>query len=182
MHRFPDTLHVIDEAYGAYSGQSYATLCEQLPQVALLGTLSKVGFAGVRVGWVRLDPELSAELEKVRQPFNLNTAAQTIATLALTDLAPLLEEHITTIVSERERLAAELDRRDALHCYPSDANFVLVRYSGDVSALCSDLLDRAVAVRQFPNGDARLRSCIRITIGTPEENQRLLEALGDILG
>ena len=64
-------------------------MCEERPQVALLGTLSKVGFAGIRVGWVRLDPALSAELEKVRQPFNLGTASQVIARLALTDLALL---------------------------------------------------------------------------------------------
>jgi histidinol-phosphate aminotransferase len=179
---FPDTLHVIDEAYGAYSEQSFATLCEERPQCALLGTLSKVGFAGIRVGWVRLDEALSAELEKVRQPFNLNTASQIVARLALTDLAPLLEEHITTIVAERERLATELDRHQALRCFPSDSNFLLVRYTGDVPELCSALLDREIAVRQFSDGDLRLRSCIRITIGTPEENQRLIEALGDILG
>ena len=179
---FPDTLHVIDEAYGAYSGQSYATLCEERAQCALLGTLSKVGFAGIRVGWVRLDEALSADLEKVRQPFNLNTASQVVARLALTDLAPLLETQITSIVAERERLAAELDRHGALHCFPSDANFLLVRYTGDVEELCRALLDREIAVRQFKHGNSRLRSCIRITIGTPEENQRLVEALGDILG
>lgn len=179
---FPNTLHVIDEAYGAYSGQSFATLCEETPQCALLGTLSKVGFAGIRVGWVRLDEALSAELEKVRQPFNLSTPAQLVATLALTDLAPLLEEQITAIVAERERLATELDRIPALACFPSDSNFVLVRYSGEVPELCGALLDLEIAVRQFAHGDERLRNCIRITIGTPEENQRLIEALGDILG
>lgn len=182
VEAYPDTLHVIDEAYGAYSDQSFATLCEEKPQCALLGTLSKVGFAGIRVGWVRLDEALSGELEKVRQPFNLNTASQIIARLALTDLAPLLEEHITTIVAERQRLAAKLDAFGALRCFPSDANFLLVLYDGDVSALCESLLDREIAVRQFPRGHERLRNCVRITIGTPEENERLLQALGDILG
>jgi histidinol-phosphate aminotransferase len=181
VREYPDALHVIDEAYGAYSGQSFASLCEELPQCALLGTLSKVGFAGARVGWVRLDEELSAELEKVRQPFNLSTASQVTATLALTDLAPVLEAHITSIVAERQRLATELERHDSLRCYPSDANFLLVEFGGEVSELCTALLDRGVAVRQFQSGDSRLRSCIRITIGTPDENQRLLEALGDIL-
>ncbi|NNE17529.1 MAG: histidinol-phosphate transaminase [Myxococcales bacterium] len=179
---FADTLHVIDEAYGAYSGQSFATFAEERPHCALMGTLSKVGFAGIRVGWVRIHEALSAELEKVRQPFNLNTASQIIATLALTDLAPLLEDQITSIVAERERLAGELNRHEALHCYPSAANFLLVRYAGDIPALCEALLDREVAVRQFSSGDSRLRSCIRITIGTPEENGRLVQAVRDILG
>jgi histidinol-phosphate aminotransferase len=179
---FPDTLHVIDEAYGAYSGQSFATFAEERPHCALMGTLSKVGFAGIRVGWVRIHEALSAELEKVRQPFNLNAASQIIATLALTDLAPLLEDQITSIVAEREGLAGELRRHEALHCYPSTANFLLVQYAGDIPTLCEALLEREIAVRQFSSGDSRLRSCIRITIGTPEDNGRLVQALRDILG
>ncbi len=179
---FPDTLHVIDEAYGAYSGQSFATFAEERPHCALMGTLSKVGFAGIRVGWVRIHEALSEELEKVRQPFNLSTAAQEIATLALTDLAPLLEQHVTDVVAERERLTTELAGHEALECFPSDANFVLVEYTGAVPELCAALLDRKIAVRQFTAGDSRVRNCIRITIGTPEENQRLIEALRDILG
>ena len=85
----------------------------------------------------------------MRQPFNLNAASQAIATLALTELAPLLEEGITTIVSERERLATELDGYGALQCFPSDANFLLVQCTGDVPKLCHALLDREIAVRQF---------------------------------
>ena len=181
VRAYPDTLHVIDEAYGAYSGESFALLCEELPQCALLGTLSKVGFASARVGWVRLDESLSAELEKVRQPFNLSTASQVAATLALTDLGPLLERQITTIVAERQLLVTELERHESLRCYSSDANFLLVEFGGDVPELCDALLDHGIAVRQFRAGDPRLHSCIRITIGTPEENQRLLEALRDIL-
>ncbi len=182
VESFPDTLHVIDEAYGAYSGQSFATFSERYPQCALMGTLSKVGFAGIRVGWVRINEALSHELEKVRQPFNLNTASQEIGTLALTDLAPLLEEHITNIVAERERLATEIGRHEALRCFPSDSNFLLVQYAGDVAELCKALLDREIAVRQFSSGATRLRSCIRVTIGTAEENESLVGALGDILG
>jgi histidinol-phosphate aminotransferase len=179
---FPDTLHVIDEAYGAYSGQSFATFAEERPHCALMGTLSKVGFAGIRVGWVRIHEALSVELDKVRQPFNINRASQIIATLALTDLAPLLEDQITTVVAERERLAHELGRHGAFRCYPSSANFLLVRYGGDVPALCEALLEREIAIRQFSSGDSRLRNCVRITIGTPEENGRLIQALHDILG
>lgn len=181
IETFPDTLHVIDEAYGAYSEQSFATWCEEHPQCALLGTLSKVGFAGIRVGWMRLREPLARELDKVRQPFNLNTASQEIATLALTDLAPLLEEHITLVVAERERLAAVLGDYEALHCFPSDANFLLVEYAGDVPRLCEALLEREIAIRRFSAGDPRLAQCIRITIGTPQENERLIDALDDIL-
>jgi len=182
IESFPDTLHVVDEAYGAYCEQSFARFSEEHPQCALMGTLSKVGFAGIRVGWVRIDEALSPELEKVRQPFNLNTLSQEIATLALTDLAPALEEQISRVVAERERLTSEVGRYKALRCFPSDANFLLLRYTGNAPALCKALLDREIAVRQFPNGEERLRSCIRVTIGTPEDNAHLLDALDDILG
>ncbi|HSN84758.1 MAG TPA: histidinol-phosphate transaminase [Polyangiales bacterium] len=181
IESFPDTLHVIDEAYGAYSEQSFASWCEEHAQCALMGTLSKVGFAGIRVGWVRLEEALAYELEKVRQPFNLNTVSQEIATLALTDLAPMLEEQITLVVAERQRLLARLGRYQALECFPSDANFLLVRCSTNASELADSLLEREVAVRRFASGDPRLLSCIRITIGTPEENDRLIAALDDIL-
>ncbi|MDH3486027.1 MAG: aminotransferase class I/II-fold pyridoxal phosphate-dependent enzyme, partial [Myxococcales bacterium] len=84
---FPDTLHVFDEAYGGFARESFAERYAKYPQCAVLGTLSKVGLAAIRVGWVRLDEALAHELEKVRQPFNLNALSQEIATLALTDLA-----------------------------------------------------------------------------------------------
>ncbi|KPK14577.1 MAG: hypothetical protein AMJ62_12775 [Myxococcales bacterium SG8_38] len=181
IESFPDTLHVIDEAYGAYSEQSFATWCEERAQCALMGTLSKVGFAGIRVGWVRLEEPLAYELEKVRQPFNLNTVSQEIATLALTDLAPMLEEQTTFVVAERERLATRLGRYQELECFPSDANFLLVGYAGSVEKLVDALLAREIAVRRFASGEPRLRRCIRITVGTPEENDRLIDALDDIL-
>ncbi len=178
---FPDTLHVIDEAYGAFAGDSIADRYMSYPQCATLGTLSKVGLAAIRVGWLRLEQTLAHELEKVRQPFNLNALSQEIATLALTDLAPHLQTHIRAIVADRERLFENLARHASLRCFPSDANFLLMRYDGDVAKLCEELLSRRIAVRRFSSGGARLKDCIRITVGTPEENQHLLTALDEIL-
>lgn len=178
---FSDTLHVVDEAYSGFARDSFADRCASHPQCAVLGTLSKVGLAAIRVGWVRLDEALAHELEKVRQPFNLSAVSQEVATLALTDLAPILRTHIGAIVAERERLFEELARHPSLRCFPSDANFLLVRYDGDVAKLCEELLSRQVAVRRFSSGGARLDGCIRITVGTPEENQHLLTALDEIL-
>ncbi len=178
---FPDTLHVVDEAYVGFARESFMERCAEHPQCAILGTLSKVGLAAIRVGWARLDEALAAELEKVRQPFNLNALSQEIATLALTDLAPALLGHVRSIVAERERLAKELALLPALSCFPSDANFLLVRYDGDITKLCENLLSRQIAVRRFTDGAAQLRHCVRITVGTPEENQRLVAALNEIL-
>ena len=68
-----------------------------------------------------------------------------------------------------------------MHCFPSDANYLLVRYDGDVAGLCKGLLSREIVVRRFSEGDARLAECVRITVGTPEENRRLVTALDEIL-
>ena len=172
----PDTLFVIDEAYAAFRGDSLADLVERHPHVAALGTLSKVGLAAARLGWVRMHPELAAEVDKARQPFNLNALTQAIGQLALTELWPILEDQVAHIVAERKRLGDALRGTRGLHVYPSDANFFLVRFDGDAPALASRLLDLGVGVRVFAN-DPRLAGHIRITVGTPEENDRFLEAL-----
>lgn len=174
---YPDTLHVIDEAYVAFADDSLADWCADRPHCALMGTLSKVGFAAIRLGWLRLHEDLAGELEKVRQPFNVNALTQRVATLALTELAPLLRSQARTIVDERRRLAEGIAGLHRLRPFPSAANFLLVEVEGDVAELCGALLDRDIAVRKFPSGHPRLAQCIRITVGTREENERLLTAL-----
>lgn len=175
----PGTLVVIDEAYGAFSGKTLSHWCDRHPNVALLGTLSKIGFASARVGWARLHPELAREVDKARQPFNLNSLSQEVGRLALTDLWPTVQTHVTAIVEERGRLAHALDGRPGLRVWPSDANFLLVKVQNeDAGALADRLHGLGVAVRHFGTGHGSLDGHIRITIGTPEEDRRLLEALG----
>jgi histidinol-phosphate aminotransferase len=167
----------VDEAYGPFASRSLYTWCDRYPQVGTLGTLSKIGVAAARVGWVRLHAELAAEVEKVRQPFNLNALSQVTAELALGELAGVLDEQVASIIAERARLVAGLESDPRLHVYPSEANFVLVRVSGDSQALADDLLARGVAVRSFQKYGGRLVGHLRITVGTPSENEALLEAL-----
>jgi histidinol-phosphate aminotransferase len=172
----PSSLVVIDEAYGAFAGRSLRHLCDEHGNVALMGTLSKVGLAAARVGYCRLPASIAADVDKVRQPFNLSSLALAAAELALTDLSPILDAQVSKIVSERERLAAALAARDELEPLPSQANFILVRVRGDAVALAERLREREIAVRVFANAPA-LAGCVRITIGTPEENDALLAAL-----
>ncbi len=182
----PETLHVVDEAYGAFhrgapdaAPHTCAAWLADLPQVALLGTLSKIGFAGARLGWARLHPALAYELEKVRQPFNLNAMGQELARLALTELRPTLEAQLRAIVAERAVLEAGLDAC-GVERFPSDANFVLFRTPHDASVLRAALLERGVAVRVFAK-DPRLAGCVRVTVGTPDENAAFLGALRAVL-
>lgn len=181
VERFPQTLHVIDEAYGPFCDQEFDDWHERYPQCAFLGTLSKIGFASARVGWLRANATCIEEIDKVRQPFNMNALSQTVARLAFGELAPLIREQIRAITEERHALIHALGRYQALHCYPSDANFVLTRCEGDAAWLCGALFERGIAIRRFKSGDPRLADCVRITVGTPEEDRRLDQALRQLI-
>lgn len=173
--QFPDTLHVIDEAYVAFAQRSLADWCGRFSNLAVMGTLSKVGLAAIRFGWVRMHPALAEEIEKVRQPFNLNALTQELATLALTELAPVFDAQVEHVVNERGRLAGALAALPGCQVYPSEANFVLVKVDHDVTSLSERLLQSGIAVRRFSS--ARLQGHVRITVGTPEENDQLLLSL-----
>lgn len=173
----PDALIVIDEAYRAFAGRTLADWTKRFDNVAVLGTLSKIGLAAARVGWLRVSPALAAEIDKARQPFNLSALAQRVATLALGELAHVLREHVRDIVRERTRLGTELARIGSLEIYPSAANFFLVRHDGDTPALVARLADSGILVRSFHAHGGALAHHVRITVGTPPENDRLLRAL-----
>jgi histidinol-phosphate aminotransferase len=172
----PSSLVVIDEAYAAFAGRTLSTYCERYDNVALMGTLSKIGLAGARVGYCRLPSAIAADVDKARQPFNLSSLALCAGELALTDLAPILEAQVDEIIAERARLFAALERRDDLEPHPSDANFILVRVRGDAAAFASRLNAEGVGVRAFA-GVASLEGHVRITVGTPDQNDALLAAL-----
>lgn len=176
----PDTLHILDEAYGPFarepggSAHSLSPWLAEYPNVGVLGTVSKVGLAALRIGWVRLRPEMAAEIEKVRQPFNLSATAQAAATVLLTDHAKVIEDAAQSIVRERTRLHAALAERD-MDPQPSLANFILARVPASAKEA---LLAKGVALRFF--GDPRLDGWARISVGTPAETDALLAALDSL--
>ena len=176
IETYPQTLHVIDEAYAEFSEMSRYSWCDEYKNVALLGTLSKIGLAAARVGWVRLDPELAQQVDKVRQPFNMNMLSQTVAECALGPLSTILREQVAKIVAERQRVFDALNAMPALKPYPSDANFVLVDLGDKSDAIQAALKESGVGVRFFAGVEA-LANHARLTIGTPEDNDFLLEAL-----
>ncbi len=177
VEAFPDTLHIIDEAYAPFarqSGREALTLMPwafEQPNVAVMGTLSKIGLAGLRVGYLAASDELAAELEKVRQPFNLNAPAQVLATTLLTRHQATLDAAIRRIVEERERVFAHLTQLNRAPI-PSMANFILARVK---SAEAATLRDGGIGIRVF--SDPALAGWARITIGNRTENDALLTAL-----
>ncbi|MFK7984918.1 MAG: histidinol-phosphate transaminase [Sandaracinaceae bacterium] len=176
----PDTLFVLDEAYAPFAGRTLRGWVDAFPNVAVMGTLSKVGLAGLRLGWVQLAPSLAQELEKARPPYNLAMPTQRAATLLLRDHADALDQQVASIVSERQRLHAALSALPSVRPLASSANFILVEV-GDAATVHTQLLERGVQVRRFAKVP-RLGAHLRITVGSPAENTALLEALRAVVG
>jgi len=180
VRAMPEGLVVIDEAYGAFSSHGSLTeWVDRFPNVGVMGTLSKIGLAALRIGWIRVRADLARELDKVRLPYDLPTPTKVLGALALTELSGELDGRIAEIVAERGRLSAALASRSGLVVHPSDANFVLVE-SARASEIATGLEARGVRVRAF-GSNPRLARHLRITVGTPDENRTLLSALDAVL-
>src|SRR5690242_19385063 len=168
-------LVVVDEAYYPFSGG--ATLAGEVgrhPNLLLVRTVSKLGLAGLRLGLAAGPRDWIAELEKLRLPYNVNALSMAAAELLL-DHRAVLEEQTRAIVAERGRLEAALDRIGVAR-FPSAANFVLVRVK-DAPRAFGRLRERGILVRHFHGSHPLLEHCLRLTVGTPQENDRLVEAL-----
>jgi histidinol-phosphate aminotransferase len=173
--QFPDVITVVDEAYLAYGdAKSCVDLALAHPHCLVLQTLSKIGLASLRLGLLIGRPEVLAAVEKVRPPYNINTLSQRGALMLLRDHRAELETHFDEVKRERQRLYEAIGALAGLEVFPSGGNFLLVRAS-DGPKLQEALLERGVLVRAF--GGGALAGCLRITVGTPEENDWLLDAL-----
>jgi histidinol-phosphate aminotransferase len=169
-------LVVVDEAYYPFSAG--ATLLGEVgrhPNLVLVRTVSKLGLAGLRLGTAIVAPDWAAELEKLRLPYNVNVLSMAAAELLL-DRREVLDRQAAAIVSERARLEAGLDAIAGVQRFPSAANFVLVRVP-DAPRAFERLKGRGILVRNFHGSHPLLEHCLRLTVGTPDENARLLEAL-----
>jgi histidinol-phosphate aminotransferase len=168
-------LVVLDEAYSAFAGQTFLPRVAEFPNLLLLRTLSKVGMAALRLGYAIAAPEWIAELNKVRQPYNLNALTQAAARVLLAEQA-VLAQQIATIVAERSRLAAGLAALPGVRVFPTRANFVTVRVP-DAPAWFARLRDAGILVKNLHGGHPLLAHCLRVTVGTPAENDAVLAAL-----
>ncbi|MCK9423957.1 MAG: histidinol-phosphate transaminase [Bacteroidales bacterium] len=168
---------VVDEAYIDFSGEK--SLVEDLysrPNVIILQTLSKAwAMAGLRIGMAFASKPIIDLFNKVKPPYNISTASQIMAIKALNNVG-IKNQWLRTILIERDRLSCELSRISyVIRIYPSDANYILVRFS-DHNQVYKALLENKIVVRDrssYPGCEG----CLRITIGTREENDRVLETL-----
>jgi histidinol-phosphate aminotransferase len=176
----PQALFVIDEAYIAYSDRDQLDLYRRYPNVSVLRTLSKVGLAAFRLGFLIARPAVIAELDKVRLPYNVPTPTQRVAELAFGELAPELERIAAAVVAERQRLTQGLAALPGLTVTPSQANFLWLKTERPAGELYEALKQRGLLVRSFHARGGRLAHQLRVTIGTADENDELLRALTEL--
>jgi len=151
------------------------------PNLVVLRTFSKAkALAGLRVGYLLASPELVREVNKARLPYNLNFFSQ-LAALAALDEHELLATGVRRLVEERERLLQLLRDVPGVRAHPSDANFFLLELlSTDPRAVFAALLRRGVLVRDVTSYPL-LERCLRVSIGSPEQNEAFVHALGAAL-
>jgi histidinol-phosphate aminotransferase len=176
----PKSLVVVDEAYVDYADRDALDLYRRYENVVILRTLSKIGFAALRVGWLVGRRDLVAELDKVRLPYNLNSASQALATVVFRELWDDVSALTATVKSERARVAALLAGLRAFSVAQSQANFLWVQTERPAEELFKALGERGVLVRSFHASGGRLARQLRITIGTPAENDELVRCLTEL--
>lgn len=171
---------VVDEAYIDFAGSE--SLIMQLsghPNLIVLQTLSKAwGLAGLRLGMAFANPSIVAILDRIKPPYNISSQAQQIALSILGDPSSK-DRAVSVILAERSRVAEELDNIKLVeHVYPSSSNFLLIRVTG-ASEIYNKLIGKNIVVRNR-SGVLLCDNCLRITIGTRDENDHLLNAFSTL--
>lgn len=174
-------LVVVDEAYLPFADHSFRGELGRHTNLLWMGTLSKMGLAGLRVGFLAGPAAWVDELDKLRLPYNSNVLSQASAAFALRH-AEVLERQAQWIRGERARLQQSLDALDSIRAYPSQANFILFRTpAGRATEIFSALRRGGVLIKNLHGSAEALRDCLRVTVGQAEENQRFMQLLSEAL-
>ncbi|HLP98553.1 MAG TPA: histidinol-phosphate transaminase [Sideroxyarcus sp.] len=172
-------LVVVDEAYYAFARDSFIPHLSCYSNLLVMRTFSKLGMAGLRLGFLAGPAAWLGQLEKLRLPYNVGVLPQLVA-------AKLLEHHdvllaqAASIKQERGKLAAALDAIGGVQTYPSEANFILFRVA-KATQVFDGLKQRGVLIKNLNGGHPALADCLRVTVGTPDEDARFIAALQDTI-
>ena len=169
-------LVVIDEAYHVFARKSFVPRLAEFDNMVVIRTVSKLGLAGIRLGYLVGRPEWVAQLDKVRPPYNVSVLTQAAALFMLERL-DVLEEQAARIRADRDTLGSSLRSLNGVRVFSSEANFFLIRVP-DADRTYTALKQQNVLVRNLNPG---IRNCLRVTVGTPEENRILVTALREAL-
>ena len=168
-------LVVIDEAYQPFAGRSYIDRVARHGHVLLMRTLSKFGLAGARLGYLMGPAALVAEIDKVRPPYNISVLNCECALFAL-EHADLFDAQAAEIRSQRAVVVQRLARLPAVRSWPSEANMILIRVP-DAAKTFDGMKARGVLVKNVSKMHPLLANCLRLTVGTADENAQMLAAL-----
>lgn len=179
-----DSIVVVDEAYQPFAQVTWMETLNEFDNLLVMRTVSKLGLAGIRLGYMAGHAALIAELDKVRPPYNVNVLTEAAATFVLTRAREVLTQQADAIRAERTRVLAQLKQLPSLQVYKTAGNFVLVRVAQSLNsgALFEDMKTHGVLVKNLSAAHSLLNNCLRLTIGTPEENAAMLAALQAALG
>ena len=171
---------MVDEAYGEFGGESATAILGRHDRLAIVRSFSKSWrLAGARLGYLLAHPWLVEAIQVARLPYHLSALSQACGEVAVRHAGAALSA-VEEIVAERDRLGKELQRVRGVEVFPSAANFVLVRTPLEGPALWQGLVDRGVLVRDFSSMYGLAR-CLRVTVGTGEQNATFVEALRGVL-
>jgi histidinol-phosphate aminotransferase len=174
-------LVVVDEAYAPYADASFMGQVGRQPNLLVMRTLSKLGLAGLRLGFMAGPSEWIAEFEKLRLPYNINVLTRISAEFALAH-PEVFTAQVAAILRDRGALMAELRHIEAIQVFASRANFILLRLlRHEAPAVFAALKAAGILIKNLHPQGGMLSQCLRVTVGTPEENQRFLTAFRQIL-
>ena len=172
---------VVDETYYEFCGQTTLPLLDEFPNLVVLRTFSKwAGLAGLRMGLGVMHPDIALTMMSMKSPYNVNLAAE-VALLASLEDRPTLLERVQAIVAERQRMMSLLQQIPGLLAWPSQANFILCRLpEGRGQEIFEGLCQRGIFLRYF--NTPQLRDYVRASVGLPEETDRVVAALAELVG
>ncbi|QEY26006.1 histidinol-phosphate transaminase [Neisseria zalophi] len=169
---------VVDEAYGAFSRDSFLSQAGSIENLIVMRTISKIGFAGLRIGYASGAATVINELAKITPPYNMNQLSLATAKFALQH-AEKIAETIEKLKKERERLFAALSAIGRLNVFPSDANFLTVRVP-NAALLYETLKQNKILIKKLHGVHPLLDECVRITVGSPEENNAVINVFNKL--
>ncbi len=170
---------VVDEAYASFAGKTFLPLLKKYDNLVILKTLSKVGLAALRIGFLIGSQPLIYELDKVRLPYNINTLSQVAANFYLNHIDTFLDQ-TRDIIESREDFLRALGKIEGVHPYPSDANFIFFSCDFDTDNIYSVLAQEGILIKNL-NSPGALKNCMRVTVGSRKENDEFLKVVKKIL-
>ncbi len=174
-----NALVVLDEAYYAYADDSFLSDISKYENLVLLRTVSKIGFAGLRLGLLIGSKDTVTQLDKLRLPYNINTLTQVSANFLLQEQDEI-NNNAKIIIEQRQILSDALSKIDGLKAYPSQANFILFK-APNANDLFENLKDNGVLIKNLSSAP-RLADCLRVTVGSQNQNQQFIKIVEDFYG